>query len=89
MLTSNSRFKALIANFYNLALLSFLIFYLIEVIHYQQSFAFHPWIAGDWLINYSNGFIRRGLLGAVIDKYSDVFNRPLLSLVLEIKLFFI
>jgi hypothetical protein len=88
MLTSNSRFKALIANFYNLTLLSFLIFYLIEVIYYQQSFAFHPWIAGDWLINYSNGFIRRGFLGAIIDKYGDAFDRPLSSLVLEIKLVF-
>lgn len=85
---SDEKFKILKANCYYFTLLSFLIFYLIEVIHYQQSFAFHPWIAGDWLINYSNGFIRRGLLGAVIDKYGDVFNRPLLSLVLEIKLFF-
>jgi hypothetical protein len=85
---SNTRLKGLIANFYNFFLLSFLIFYLIEVIHYQQSFAFHPWIAGDWLINYSNGFIRRGLLGTVIDKYGDILNRPLSSLVLEIKLVF-
>ena len=25
--------------------------------------AAHPWIIGEWLINYSGGFIRRGLLG--------------------------
>ena len=23
----------------------------------------HPWISGEWLINYSGGFVRRGLLG--------------------------
>jgi hypothetical protein len=88
MISSNDKVEFLKANFYHFALLSFLIFYLVEVIHYQQSFAFHPWITGDWLINYSNGFIRRGFLGAVIDKYGDVFNRPLSSLVLEIKIMF-
>jgi hypothetical protein len=84
----HSKVGFLKANFFNFTLLSFLIFYFIEVIHYQQSFAFHPWISGDWLINYSHGFIRRGLLGAVIDKYGEVFNRPLSNLVLEIKLVF-
>lgn len=87
-MSTDRNFKALLANFYNFALLSFLIFYLISVIEYQQSFAFHPWITGDWLINYSHGFIRRGFLGAVLDKYGDVFNRPLWSLVLEIKVVF-
>jgi hypothetical protein len=27
--------------------------------------AIDPWIVGDWLINYSGGFVRRGLTGAV------------------------
>lgn len=88
MMDSNSKSKTLIAIFFNFALLSFLTFYLIAEVRFQQSFAFHPWITGDWLINYSNGFIRRGLLGTVIDKYGEAFNRPLSSLVLEIKLVF-
>lgn len=85
---SIGKFKILIANFYCFALLIFLIFYLIEVMHYQKTFALHPWIAGDWLINYSNGFIRRGFLGAFVDRFSKAFNLELSSLVLEIKFFF-
>lgn len=27
---------------------------------------FHPWLTGDWLIDYSSGFVRRGLFGALI-----------------------
>ncbi|MBI3902765.1 MAG: hypothetical protein HY306_07470 [Nitrosomonadales bacterium] len=27
---------------------------------------YHPYIAGDWLINYQGGFIRRGLVGEII-----------------------
>jgi len=26
----------------------------------------HGWVTGDWLINYSAGFIRRGLTGEII-----------------------
>ncbi len=26
----------------------------------------HPWIIGEWLINYTGGFLRRGLLGALL-----------------------
>lgn len=86
MIRVNSKFKKLISSTCNLALLTFLSFYLIEVIRYQESFAFHPWIAGDWLINYSNGFIRRGSVGALIDKFSGTLNIAPWNLVLEIKL---
>jgi hypothetical protein len=30
---------------------------------------FHPWQTGDWLIDYSAGFVRRGLFGAILGTY--------------------
>lgn len=30
---------------------------------------FHPWQTGDWLIDYSAGFVRRGLFGALLGTY--------------------
>jgi hypothetical protein len=31
----------------------------------QVSAGGHPWKTGDWLINYSDGLIRRGLSGSL------------------------
>ena len=28
---------------------------------------FHPWLTGDWVIDYSAGFVRRGLFGTLLD----------------------
>jgi len=39
--------------------------YLFLVIGVQRIMRSSEWITGDWLINYSDGFIRRGLIGEV------------------------
>src|ERR1051325_6451076 len=39
--------------------------YLFLVIAVQRIEESSEWVTGDWLINYSNGFIRRGLIGEV------------------------
>jgi|SoiMetStandDraft_2_1073263.scaffolds.fasta_scaffold64628_2 hypothetical protein len=39
--------------------------YLVLVIGIQRLATSSEWIIGDWLINYSDGFIRRGLIGEV------------------------
>ena len=39
--------------------------YLFLVIGVQRLAASSAWITGDWLINYSNGFLRRGLIGEI------------------------
>ena len=39
--------------------------YLFLVIVVQRLAASNAWITGDWLINYSDGFIRRGLIGEI------------------------
>ena len=40
----------------------------------------HPWIVGEWLINYSGGFLRRGLLGALLLAVHQHTHLPLLPL---------
>jgi hypothetical protein len=47
------------------ALLVFLTTYAIAVVYMQQLAASNGWITGEWLINYSNGFVRRGLIGEI------------------------
>lgn len=39
-----------------------------------QSLGQSPWNLGEWLINYSGGFVRRGLPGEVASLLSGVFN---------------
>jgi hypothetical protein len=36
--------------------------YLYMVVGLQRVAAASPWITGDWLINYADGFVRRGLI---------------------------
>ena len=40
----------------------------------------HPWIVGEWLINYSGGFVRRGLLGQGLLLTHRVTGLPLVGL---------
>ena len=47
------------------ALLVFLTTYAIAVVFMQQVAASNGWVTGEWLINYSNGFVRRGLIGEI------------------------
>jgi hypothetical protein len=69
-------------------LLLFLCAYFIKVSALQISFSEDPWITGDWLINYSGGFVRRGLLGEIILRLSTHFLMPPQQLVIALKIFF-
>lgn len=39
----------------------------------------NPWIVGDWLINYENGLIRRGLFGEIFLLFIQFFNFEVLK----------
>ncbi len=45
----------------------------------------HPWIIGEWLINYQGGFVRRGLIGEVIWRVTNWFgiDRVLFVLIVQ------
>lgn len=59
--TKNSEFHLSLLIF-----LIFIIFYFLRIVNIQREFIQDGWIAGDWLINYSGGFIRRGGFGEII-----------------------
>jgi len=50
-----------------------------------QARAFDSWIIGDWLINYSGGFIRRGLIGALVITLHRATGAPLEWIVFSIQ----
>ena len=53
----------------------FLLAYFFKVNEIQNTYFFHGYIATDWLINYSSGFIRRGLFGEFalwLNQYFDI-----------------
>src|SRR5215208_7959586 len=47
------------------ALFALLSTYLFFVVAVQRPASSNAWMTGDWLINYANGFIRRGLIGEI------------------------
>jgi hypothetical protein len=47
------------------ALFALISAYLFLVVVVQRIAASSNWITGDWLINYSDGFVRRGLMGEI------------------------
>lgn len=49
--------------------------------NYRLIFRQNAYIAGDWLINYQGGFVRRGLFGEIIFFFTNNFNIPVLNLV--------
>lgn len=49
----------------SLALLVIVGAYLFLIIRLQRAAATSAWITGDWLINYSDGFVRRGAIGEI------------------------
>jgi hypothetical protein len=72
------RIKQLI---YLILVLFFLLLFLRKVIPLQMDFSDYGWRSGDWLINYSQGFIRRGLFGELSLKiYENLGIEPLLSI---------
>lgn len=48
--------------------------------------AMHPWIDGEWVINYSAGLVRRGLLGEMLLLGSRGLHLPLFGLALVLQL---
>mgnify|MGYP001332876319 CR=1 FL=1 len=41
---------------------------------YDNANNLDAWQFGEWLINYQNGFVRRGLIGELIYLFSNIFN---------------
>jgi hypothetical protein len=56
--------------------------------NYRLIFRQNAYIAGDWLINYQGGFIRRGFFGEIIFFVTSNFNIPILNLVFFFSSFF-
>ena len=45
----------------------------------------NSWITGDWLINYADGIIRRGLSGEILIFLSNIFSLNVLYIVIFIQ----
>lgn len=60
----------------------FICLYLVKVISVQFELRYDSWVAGEWLINYSAGFIRRGLLGEIFLTLGSILNFHITSLVI-------
>jgi hypothetical protein len=52
-----------ILNVFLLVLLELFVFQFYQAVRYR---AMSPWVVNDWLINYSGGFVRRGLAGSLL-----------------------
>ena len=61
--------------------------YLFVVAHYFNEIRAggEPWKSGDWLINYQGGFVRRGALGELLLKLSDLAKLDLLWLLFTLQ----
>jgi hypothetical protein len=70
-----------------LILLIFLVFYFLRIVNIQREFIQDGWIGGDWLINYSGGFIRRGGFGEIIRFINHETLIPAVSLIFYFKCF--
>lgn len=68
-----------------LTLFALLSAYLFFIVGTQRVAASSAWITGDWLINYSNGFLRRGLLGELARQLHYVAGLDPISTILAIK----
>lgn len=73
---------------FNISIFLFLIIFLSKQYkNIQINFLQSGWLSGDWLINYSGGFIRRGFLGEVSRQLYQFFNIDLLTFILNMKFF--
>jgi hypothetical protein len=70
-----------------LLLCAVLYVYFLRVNEIQFSFKYHSYITGDWLINYSNGFVRRGLFGEITMQLRHLFGINPVEAVLASKYF--
>ena len=75
-------------SFYLLAGLAvaFCVAYLWAIIDISELYSSDGWSSGDWLINYSSGFIRRGLGGYMIAALAGFFGLSQLKIIIGIKL---
>ena len=81
---SSRKFSAF--GFLSLAVLcAILYFYLIRVNEIQFEFRNHGYITGDWLINYTNGLVRRGLFGEIAMQTHRWFGNSPIEAVLTSK----
>jgi hypothetical protein len=69
----------LILTSYGIALI---IIFIISVNHYfiQIKSGGHPWQTGDWVINYEAGFVRRGLIGHLLNQTHKLMNIDLIAI---------
>ena len=69
-------FDQFFGKFYYPIIASLALIILLNNIYYINYFVStnNPWLVADWLINYSDGFVRRGLSGEVLMLLSDVTN---------------
>ena len=75
---------------FNTFLLVYFIFLSINYAIFNFRFVdrFNPYIAADWLINYSGGFVRRGLFGEVLLYLSNFTKISTLDLTIFFPIFF-
>jgi len=67
--------KFSIFGFVSLAILCVILYlYFIRVNEIQFDFKHHGYITGDWLINYTNGLVRRGLFGEIAMQTNRLFG---------------
>lgn len=59
--------------------------YLYLAISVQRIAAASPWITGDWLINYADGFVRRGFIGEVCRQLHQLAGVDPLAALIAIK----
>ena len=67
------------------ALATSVIVYWWLVVSIQSQYRLEPWITGDWLINYSAGFVRRGLVGEIVRRLYQTADVNPVSAILGIK----
>ena len=72
------------------------IFFIIIILNYsffsiRFSLRENSWIAGDWLINYGGGLVRRGLSGEIILFFNRILNVETLNILIffQISIFFL
>jgi len=65
----------------------FLVAYFAKTIQLQRDFIDNGWIMGDWLINYSGGFVRRGVLGEIALWLGSYLKASPQTLILYLKYF--
>jgi len=68
-----------------ITLCAILYVYLIRVNEIQFDFKHHGYITGDWLINYTNGLVRRGLFGEIAMQTHRWFGNSPVEAVLATK----